>query len=87
MGNASLLPRGSVLIPAALYDRENHKLPTLLTFPMELYNQAASFRDSNAHLLSSDIPEQRLDLLGPESDTEDATIEESLNVRMTETYI
>ena len=50
--------------------RENAKLPASLTVPFEVYQQAVAFRDANTHVLGTVIPEQQLDLLGPESEEE-----------------
>ena len=64
--------------------QENHTLPKSLAFPIELHDQATMFRDSHANLLTGHIAEQRLDLLGPESDDEDTSNKEDVNVTMLE---
>ena len=56
--------------------RENAKLPASLTVPFEVYQQAVAFRDANTHVLGTFIPEQQVDLLGPESEEEQEVEEE-----------
>ena len=64
--------------------QENHSLSKSLTFPITLHDQATFFGDSHANLFIDHIAEQRLDLLGPESDDEDTSNKEDVNVTMLE---
>ena len=55
--------------------RQQNQLPKSLSVPFDVYQEAVSFRDTNAGVLGHHIPEQRLDLLGPESDDDDDSTE------------
>ena len=54
---------------------QQNQLPKSLSVPFDVYQEAVLFRDTNAGVLGHHIPEQRLDLLGPESDDDDDSTE------------
>ena len=55
--------------------KQHKKLPESLVIPFNVYQQAVDFRDDNIAALAQQIPEQRIDVLGPESDDEDSVSE------------